>query len=113
MNPSYIIAGIFALPVCGLCSLETACNGVPVPYWDSTLDYVMPDPTRSIVWSDQFFGNGNNMVVTGPFRNFQTVIAMDPITREIGTSALELDNYTIVDVSNILQPLIMMYLKNI
>lgn len=47
------------------------------------------------------------MVVTGPFRNFQTVIAMDPITREIGTSALELDNYTIVDVSNILQPLIM------
>ena len=51
------------------------------------------------------------MVVTGPFRNFQTVIAMDPITREIGTSALELDNYTIVDVSNILQPLIMMYLK--
>lgn len=66
--------------------LETACNGVPVPYWDSTVDHVMPDPTRSIVWSEQFFGNGDGQVMTGPFRYFQTTIAGDILTREIGTS---------------------------
>ncbi|XP_061162759.1 tyrosinase-like protein 1 [Saccostrea echinata] len=65
--------------------LEIACNGIPVPYWDSTVDHDMQDPTMSVVWSEQFFGNGDGAVMTGPFQNFETVIPGDFLTREIGT----------------------------
>ncbi|XP_061189970.1 uncharacterized protein LOC133197781 [Saccostrea echinata] len=63
--------------------LETACRS-PIPYWDSTLDHEMEDPTDSIVWSDEYFGNGDGVVITGPFRNMRTVLG-GPIIRNIGT----------------------------
>lgn len=65
------------------CRLETAC-GVPIPYWESGLDHDMEDPTESILWSDDFFGNGNGVVTTGPFRRMRTILG-GPIIRNYGT----------------------------
>lgn len=65
------------------CRLETAC-GVPIPYWESGLDHDMEDPTESILWSDDFFGNGDGVVTTGPFRNMRTILG-GPIIRNYGT----------------------------
>lgn len=63
--------------------LETACRA-PIPYWDSGLDHDMADPTMSILWSDQFFGNGDGEVMNGPFRNMRTILGT-PIIRNYGT----------------------------
>ncbi|XP_062572515.1 tyrosinase-like protein 1 [Saccostrea cucullata] len=63
--------------------VETACRA-PIPYWDSTLDHEIDDPTDSIVWSDEYFGNGNGVVIRGPFRNMRTVLG-GPIIRNYGT----------------------------
>lgn len=57
--------------------------GVPIPYWDSTIDYEMEDPTKSILWTGKYFGNGFGMVKTGPFANFQT--PSGPLIRNIGS----------------------------
>lgn len=65
------------------CRLETAC-GAPIPYWESGLDHDMEDPTESILWSDDFFGNGNGVVTTGPFRSMRTILG-GPIIRNYGT----------------------------
>ncbi|XP_062587119.1 tyrosinase-like protein 1 [Saccostrea cucullata] len=63
--------------------LETAC-GSPIPYWDSTVDHDMIDPTSSVIWSDMFFGNGDGDVMTGPFQSLRTILG-DSIIRNIGT----------------------------
>lgn len=63
--------------------LETAC-GAPIPYWDSGLDHDMEDPTESVLWGDNYFGNGQMNVVRGPFRDMRTILG-GPIRREIGT----------------------------
>ncbi|XP_062610691.1 uncharacterized protein LOC134272478 [Saccostrea cucullata] len=62
---------------------ETACRS-PIPYWDSTLDHEMEDPTLSILWGDEFLGNGDGVVTSGPFRNMRTLLG-GPIIRNIGT----------------------------
>lgn len=59
--------------------------GVTVPYWDSSLDFDIPDPTQSIIWTDSFLGNGDGAVTTGPFANWRT--ASGPLTRNIGSSS--------------------------
>nr|XP_022345442.1 tyrosinase-like protein 1 isoform X1 [Crassostrea virginica] len=63
--------------------LETAC-GVPIPYWDSTVDDDMADPTMSILWSDMFYGNGDGDVMTGPYQSVRTILG-GPLQRNIGT----------------------------
>lgn len=45
---------------------------VTLPYWDSTLDFDMPNPVDSIIWSPSFLGNGNGLVTSGPFANWMT-----------------------------------------
>ncbi|KAK3578477.1 hypothetical protein CHS0354_038574 [Potamilus streckersoni] len=45
---------------------------VSIPYWASHLDSSLPDPTKSIIWSEEFLGNGDGFVTTGPFKNFVT-----------------------------------------
>ncbi|XP_033755380.1 uncharacterized protein LOC117338226 [Pecten maximus] len=56
---------------------------VPIPYWDCTLDFHITDPTKSILWTKQFFGNGEGTVRVGGFMNF-TEPDGTPITRRIG-----------------------------
>uniref|UniRef100_A0A5S6QQ81 Tyrosinase copper-binding domain-containing protein n=1 Tax=Trichuris muris TaxID=70415 RepID=A0A5S6QQ81_TRIMR len=43
---------------------------IAIPYFDSTLDDPLPTPRHSIMWSEEFMGNGNGEVVTGPFANW-------------------------------------------
>ncbi|OWF51306.1 tyrosinase-like protein 1 [Mizuhopecten yessoensis] len=57
----------------------------PMPYWDSSLDFHITDPTRSIVWTRFYFGNGRGTVRTGPFRTF-TEPNGNRISRNIGRS---------------------------
>ncbi|XP_033754675.1 LOW QUALITY PROTEIN: tyrosinase-like protein 1 [Pecten maximus] len=62
--------------------METAL-GMAIPYWDSTFDYKLVDPTRSMVWSRHYFGNGNGVVTNGPFRGWRTFGRL--LTRNIGS----------------------------
>uniref|UniRef100_A0AAF5DS07 Tyrosinase copper-binding domain-containing protein n=2 Tax=Strongyloides stercoralis TaxID=6248 RepID=A0AAF5DS07_STRER len=57
-------------------ALQNIDNNVALPYWDSTLDYELPDPSDSIIWTDKFFGNGNGYVKTGPFKDWTTNVLM-------------------------------------
>lgn len=54
--------------------------GCPIPYWDTTIDWAMEDPTKSIVWSDKYFGNGYGFVTTGIMRGIPTPM---PVIRNI------------------------------
>ncbi|XP_063438444.1 tyrosinase-like protein 2 [Mytilus trossulus] len=58
--------------------------GCPIPYWDTTPDHAMNDPTESIVWSDKYFGNGYGVVQTGIMKNLPTLL---PIIRNINNAA--------------------------
>jgi hypothetical protein len=55
---------------------------VTLPYFDSTMDEAMVDPTQSIIFSPQFLGNGNGLVTNGPFAYWQT--PSGPLIRNIG-----------------------------
>lgn len=68
-------------------ALRRITPGFPIslPYWDSTLDFDMPNPVDSIIWSETFLGNGNGLVVTGPFRNWVTNDG--PLLRNIGSGS--------------------------
>ncbi|KAH3824759.1 hypothetical protein DPMN_126612 [Dreissena polymorpha] len=54
---------------------------VSMPYWDYTMDYYLPLPSDSVMWSSCFVGNGDGTVSEGPFRNmyggFNTLITRD------------------------------------
>uniref|UniRef100_A0A0N5BLW3 Tyrosinase_Cu-bd domain-containing protein n=1 Tax=Strongyloides papillosus TaxID=174720 RepID=A0A0N5BLW3_STREA len=57
-------------------ALQNIDSRVTLPYWDSTLDHGLPEPSDSIIWSDKFFGNGNGYVKTGPFKDWTTNVFM-------------------------------------
>ncbi|XP_060075283.1 tyrosinase-like protein 1 [Ylistrum balloti] len=59
--------------------------GIPVPYWDSRLDFYMEQPTDSILWTPEFFGEGFGAVTNGPFANWYTPDNV-PLTRNIGNA---------------------------
>ncbi|OWF48968.1 tyrosinase-like protein 2 [Mizuhopecten yessoensis] len=63
--------------------LESAI-GVPVPYWDSRLDYDMAEPTDSMLWTDEFFGPGFGIVDSGPFAGWITADNVS-LVRNIGS----------------------------
>ena len=39
-----------------------------MPYWDCTLDAVLELPRESSLFSEDFMGNGDGHVITGPFK---------------------------------------------
>ncbi|XP_033755048.1 tyrosinase-like protein 1 [Pecten maximus] len=57
--------------------------GVALPYWDSRLDFDMVEPTDSILWSPEFFGQGFGVVNNGPFAGWITPQGINLI-RNIG-----------------------------
>ncbi|KAJ1356375.1 hypothetical protein KIN20_014079 [Parelaphostrongylus tenuis] len=61
-------------------ALQREVPSVSLPYWDSTLDEGLPDPSDSVMWSDELLGNGNGYVKTGPFQNWDTNVFM-PLSR--------------------------------
>lgn len=50
--------------------------GCPIPYWDVTFDSPMSDPTKSIVWTDKYFGNGYGTVKTGIMKGLSSPITL-------------------------------------
>ncbi|XP_061171252.1 tyrosinase-like protein 2 [Saccostrea echinata] len=49
---------------------------VALPYWDSLLDNYMdnnPTPSESIIFTNEFLGNGKGIVRTGPFKFWKDV----------------------------------------
>ncbi len=68
-------------------------NSISLPYWDSTLDEGLPNPLDSILWTNEFLGNGNGAVNTGPFANWRTTRPLQSrpgqriLYRELGQSA--------------------------
>ncbi|VDN55943.1 unnamed protein product [Dracunculus medinensis] len=63
-------------------ALQKELQGVSLPYWDSTLDHGLPEPSDSILWTDFMLGNGNGFVKTGPFAdwNANTDMPLSPVS---------------------------------
>ncbi|VDM61985.1 unnamed protein product [Angiostrongylus costaricensis] len=57
-----------------------------VPYWDSTLDYELPEPLDSLIFTDIFFGEVNEdvFVVSEPYANWTTMEGLPWILRGFG-----------------------------
>lgn len=55
-----------------------------LPYWDVTLDSQLEWPTLSMIWGDQYAGNGNGLVNTGPFADWD--IQGRKLMRNVGHS---------------------------
>ncbi|XP_055897262.1 uncharacterized protein LOC106066172 [Biomphalaria glabrata] len=55
---------------------ETALKEVDptvcLPYWDSSLDNLLTDPSSSTIWTPQFLGSSQGPVTEGPFANWVT-----------------------------------------
>uniref|UniRef100_A0A2C9LHZ0 Tyrosinase copper-binding domain-containing protein n=1 Tax=Biomphalaria glabrata TaxID=6526 RepID=A0A2C9LHZ0_BIOGL len=52
-------------------ALRQVDRSVCLPYWDSTLDSMLPNPTLSELWSPEFMGTPRGAVVQGPFANWR------------------------------------------
>ncbi|XP_033754704.1 uncharacterized protein LOC117337715 [Pecten maximus] len=66
-----------------LALLEIAL-GMPIPYWDSSFDFYMEEPTDSVIWTPEFFGNGFGALDEGPFQ-WMTPEGV-PLIRNIGNA---------------------------
>jgi hypothetical protein len=65
-----------------------------LPYWDSSLDFEMPDPVNSILFTARYFGNGFGFVTAGPFAN----LPGRPIIRNIGSDGTLISKQAIASV---------------
>ena len=70
---------------------------VSIPYWDSTLDEVLMNPTQSILFTDRFLGNGFGVVRTGPFARWVTLAG--PLIRNIGQSGQLFNSVTMARIA--------------
>jgi hypothetical protein len=68
--------------------------GTTIPYWDSSLDFEMPDPVNSILFTARYFGNGFGFVTAGPFAN----LPGRPIIRNIGSDGTLISKQAIASV---------------
>lgn len=63
--------------------------GCPIPYWDTTIDFAIADPTKSSLWTHKYFGNGYGLVTTGPFAGLPGTV---PIVRNINAGGWLISN---------------------
>uniref|UniRef100_A0A914HSN4 ShKT domain-containing protein n=1 Tax=Globodera rostochiensis TaxID=31243 RepID=A0A914HSN4_GLORO len=70
-------------------ALRAVDPSVCLPFWDSTLDWRLPSPSDSILWSDLLMGSPdeNGYVTNGFLTNWLTADG-DPIRRYLGDGAL-------------------------
>ena len=64
-------------------ALQEQNPNVMLPYWDSSLDQEMKDPTDSVIWTSEFLGDGRGSIDSGPFADWK--YNDKKITRSIGT----------------------------
>ncbi|KAL8616359.1 hypothetical protein ACOMHN_032213 [Nucella lapillus] len=64
-------------------ALQEEDPSVCLPYWDSSLDSALDNPSDSYVWSEDFFGGWNGDVNFGPFSNWETPEGM-VLRRDVG-----------------------------
>uniref|UniRef100_A0A914PKX5 Tyrosinase copper-binding domain-containing protein n=1 Tax=Panagrolaimus davidi TaxID=227884 RepID=A0A914PKX5_9BILA len=57
--------------------------GLAIPYWDSTMDFHLPEPKDSILWTPMFLGESDEdgIVVSGQFVGWKTLEGRDNIKR--------------------------------
>ncbi|CAC5424939.1 unnamed protein product [Mytilus coruscus] len=49
-------------------------DSVTLPYWDSVLDNQnITDPRHTVIFTDQFLGNGDGIVNSGPFKHWRDI----------------------------------------
>ncbi|XP_076448804.1 uncharacterized protein LOC143285427 [Babylonia areolata] len=63
-------------------ALQDVDPSVCLPYWDSSMDSALPNPSDSYVWSGDFFGSWDGEVVHGAFANWRTPEGMT-LTRSV------------------------------
>lgn len=72
-----------------LVAFETALRrvnpSVSLPYWDSTLDFVMGEPVETSFFSSALVGNGDGIVVNGPFSDWPARPDGQRLERDIAT----------------------------
>ena len=68
-----------------------------IPYWDCALDYPLPEPADSAVWTPDFWGEAVNEVDNGPFANW---VAPSDTCRNIGANLLRNTNNNKDDLYN-------------
>lgn len=61
-----------------------------LPYWDSVMDSYIPNPADSIIWSDQFTGNSQGPLTSGPFAGWR-------VTRRVGAEGSPFNESNLVD----------------
>ncbi|VDN06474.1 unnamed protein product [Thelazia callipaeda] len=73
---------------------------VALPYWDSTLDYHLPNPQDSIMWSSFLMGETDSLgrVINGPFAGFTTLEGQPAITRRLGSEGHLFTDQNIAEV---------------
>ncbi|KAI6170449.1 putative tyrosinase-like protein tyr-3 [Aphelenchoides bicaudatus] len=53
-------------------ALRRVDHKVAIPFWDSTMDSLLPNPRDSIIWTNEFMGSANGEVKSGPFAGWTT-----------------------------------------
>ncbi|KAI8779251.1 TYRosinase family member (tyr-3) [Biomphalaria glabrata] len=79
-------------------ALREVDPSVCLPYWDSSLDNQLADPTSSLIWTPQFLGTPQGSVTEGPFANWMTPENVQLI-RNVGSDG---ELFTTAAISDIL-----------
>jgi hypothetical protein len=72
-------------------------TSVSLPYWDSVMDSYLPTPAESIIWTDDFMGNTQGAVTSGPFSGWRTIENHPSITRKVGAEGSCFNESNLVD----------------
>ncbi|CAI4223326.1 unnamed protein product [Auanema sp. JU1783] len=81
-------------------ALRTVDLDMFVPYWDSSLDSVLPNSRHSVMWGPELMGsvNSNNQLVSGAFANWRILDNSRIVTRSTGQGSL----FTEAEINNLM-----------
>ncbi|PIO71191.1 hypothetical protein TELCIR_06920 [Teladorsagia circumcincta] len=81
-------------------ALRRVDPSVALPYWDSTLDSTIPNPTESSLFTNELMGRSgpDGSIQTGAFRGWRTVDQSRVFRRDLGTTGRPLQEADIAAV---------------